>query len=203
MTVIPRLIAIRGKAGAGKDTVADYLVEKYGYQKMSFAHPLKRIVAILTGWRYDFVNGATPEYRRLRETLIHPVYKMTCRQLLQFVGTELFRDQLHPEVWVQCLRQDIEALFNEDPEALVIVTDCRFPNEAEMLLKLGGRMLHIQRPMAASCLLGETSQHSSEKDFNTSNEQIIHNNGTLDQLYETVRTTLAKVSKKPIGLPIV
>lgn len=36
-------IAIMGKAGSGKDTIADYMVEKYGYKKVSFAMGLKNV----------------------------------------------------------------------------------------------------------------------------------------------------------------
>ena len=36
-------IAIMGKAGSGKDTIADYLVKKYGFKKISFAMGLKNV----------------------------------------------------------------------------------------------------------------------------------------------------------------
>ncbi len=180
----PRLIGTRGKAGAGKDTLADYLVAKHGYTKLSFATPLKRIVCIITGWDFDFVNGATTELRALRETKMHPVYNMTCRQLLQFVGTELFRNQLHPEIWVQCLVQDVQTRFESDPLSRIIITDCRFPNETKALTKLGGMILHLKRECSQSCLQGNTAGHASEKDFKVEGECELLNSGTVENLYQ-------------------
>jgi dephospho-CoA kinase len=41
------LIGLSGKAGAGKDTVADYLVRCYKFQRMAFADPMKRFLNTL------------------------------------------------------------------------------------------------------------------------------------------------------------
>ena len=38
------LVGICGKAGAGKDTVGDYLIDKYGFKKIALADPIKRLV---------------------------------------------------------------------------------------------------------------------------------------------------------------
>jgi cytidylate kinase len=118
------IIGIRGKAGAGKDTMADHLEKNYGFKKMSFATALKRIIVILTGWSYEFVNGSNPELRPLRETLQHPFYKMTCRQLMQFIGTDLLRNQLNADVWIESVRNEIAEYvktcktFNSTKEAV-------------------------------------------------------------------------------------
>lgn len=45
------LIGLTGKKRSGKDTTADYLVEKYGFSKMSFSTPLKDICKILFSFR--------------------------------------------------------------------------------------------------------------------------------------------------------
>ena len=38
------LIGVCGKAGSGKDTIADYLVKKYNFKKIALADPIKRMV---------------------------------------------------------------------------------------------------------------------------------------------------------------
>ena len=38
------IIGITGKAGAGKDTVADYLISHEGFKKIALADPIKRLV---------------------------------------------------------------------------------------------------------------------------------------------------------------
>jgi pyruvate dehydrogenase E1 component alpha subunit len=38
------LVGICGRAGAGKDTIGDYLIQKYNFKKISLADPIKRLV---------------------------------------------------------------------------------------------------------------------------------------------------------------
>lgn len=40
-----KVLALSGFKGSGKDTVAEYLVKKYGFERISFADPLKNMVA--------------------------------------------------------------------------------------------------------------------------------------------------------------
>ena len=50
---LPSLIGIAGAAGAGKDTVANHLVQHYGYTVYKFADPLKRMLCDFFGWPMD------------------------------------------------------------------------------------------------------------------------------------------------------
>src|SRR5579871_6368208 len=138
----PLLVGIRGCANSGKDTMADYLVKYHGYKKMSFATALKKIVVILTGWSFEFVNGTNPEFRPLRETQVHPVYKMTCRQLLQYIGTDLLRNQLHPDVWIESTKQEMMSYCKEcnsqGIQPRIVFADARFENEIQMIQDNGG-----------------------------------------------------------------
>jgi dephospho-CoA kinase len=38
------LVGVCGKAGAGKDTIADYLVNAYKFKKIALEDPIKRLV---------------------------------------------------------------------------------------------------------------------------------------------------------------
>lgn len=51
MTDKPRLIAITGHVGVGKDTAAGFLVSAAGYQSIAFADALRREIA--SAWRID------------------------------------------------------------------------------------------------------------------------------------------------------
>lgn len=51
------IIGITGKAGSGKDTVADLLVHEHGFVKVAMADPLKRICMDLFGFSYQQLWG--------------------------------------------------------------------------------------------------------------------------------------------------
>lgn len=169
------LIGLHGLAGSGKDTCANYLCNKYGFKKIAFADSLKQIVCIITGWPFKFVNGDID--REIRETLIHPVYGLTCRQLLQFVGTDLFRNQLNKEIWVNIVKMHIQ----NHPDENIVVTDCRFINEIKMVEELGGQIWIINRESYSN-----VNQHESEKKIKVDNATIINNNGSLNDLYQKI-----------------
>ena len=56
-----------GFAGSGKDTAANILVKDYNFKKISFANPLKDMVARLFSWDRMLLEGNTPESRAWRE----------------------------------------------------------------------------------------------------------------------------------------
>ena len=61
------IIGLSGNIGSGKDTIANYLVDKYNFRKVSFASKLKDIVSILYDWDRIMLEGNTPESREWRE----------------------------------------------------------------------------------------------------------------------------------------
>ena len=82
------------------------VLNKYGFTKLSFAGVLKDIVAILFGWDREMLEGSTIESREWREQ-IDPwwsekllISNLTPRYVLQFLGTDLFRNHFHPDIWV-------------------------------------------------------------------------------------------------------
>lgn len=60
--------------------------------------------------------------------------------LLQMVGTELYR-RMNPNIWVNVL---IDTIREQAPE-VAIITDVRFPNEADALKSLGGILVRVSR----------------------------------------------------------
>lgn len=79
-------------------------------------------------------------------------YRMTVRDLLQQVGTNGLRNIVHPNVWVNALFSDYKvphAVLNKTYSDVDlpnwIITDCRFPNEAEAILKQNGLLIRVNR----------------------------------------------------------
>lgn len=136
-----KIVALTGQAGAGKDTLAKLIIEHApltGYEsdrwvKMSFASHLKDVVALLFNMDRDMLEGVTLEDRAKREQpdefwSAKMGKPFTPRHALQYIGTDLLRNQLHKNIWVDSLEKKIDST-----KANVIVTDVRFKNEINML----------------------------------------------------------------------
>lgn len=149
---ITMIHALIGFSGSGKDTAGNIIAsfalsEGKTVKKMSFGAKLKDVVSILFGYPRDMLEGNTPESRVWRET-IDPVWEkllgisqFTPRMALQLIGTDLFRNHFHQDIWVIALQQEIV----ECKADLIVITDVRFPNEIDMLKELGAKFIYIER----------------------------------------------------------
>jgi hypothetical protein len=72
--------------------------------------------------------------------IYHAPGKMTAREVLQFVGTNLFR-KIYSDVWVNATLSRIQAEGSE----VAIITDARFPNEVEGINAIGGKTIYLTR----------------------------------------------------------
>lgn len=186
------IIALSGKKGSGKDTVADMIVnimeEKYRNKyrsvfKKSYAYKLKQIVAILTDTTIE--QNLTTEGKN---TYIS-IFEKTLGQLQQIVGTECFRNVLDTDIWVKAL------LYTYTPGDVWLITDCRFPNEVESVKNLDGLCIRINRNLC--CTDSRDLNHPSEiaLDNYTNFDYIIDNNCTLDELRVKVEDLISKIFK--------
>jgi len=203
------IISICGLHGAGKDTIGDYLVRVHGFKKMSFADALKDSVAAIFGWDREALNGLTQETRAWREsadefwsnalgTIVTP------RIILQTVGTHLFRDNFHRDIWMLTIKRRLLDLAKGQN---VVITDCRFPNEMDMLREMGAQIVHVYRDATTPQWfydykygsltmddLIEGGIHLSEFLWITeSHHHDIENDGTIEILYSKVDTYLYNI----------
>lgn len=142
-----QLIGTCGFLGAGKSTVADYLVRTHGFTRLSFAAAVKDITAVLFGWDRQLLEGATPTSREWRDQpdafwTSRMGRAWTPRLALQFVGTDLCRTHVHPNIWVDTVLKQIQAL---GPTARVVIDDVRFVNEIDLLRAVGGQIVVVLR----------------------------------------------------------
>lgn len=105
---------------------------------------------------------------------------MTVRELLQKLGTDAIRNQLHTNAWVNALMSKYRGDSNW------VVTDVRFPNEAEAIRERGGILIRLNRN------IGSTSTHPSETALDNYGhfDYILDNNGTLEELEARVKSIL-------------
>src|SRR6185369_15451237 len=126
------IIGISGKIGAGKDTLAECIQEiDPDFQNKKFAYKLKQIATILTGVDDQWTHEGKECYLNN--------WGMTIREVQQRLGTDAMRVGLHPDVWILALFADWE------PHKYLkwVVTDVRFPNEAQAILDRGGFIVRI------------------------------------------------------------
>ena len=113
--------------------------------------------------------------------------KMTPRKMLQQVGTDLFRNQLHPNTWVN-------ASFANYLNNAWIFTDVRFPNELEAIKKHNGITIRINRGLVERTgKMIQEPEHISETALDDAKfDYVIENNGTIEELIEQVKNILIK-----------
>lgn len=170
-----KLIGLIGKARVGKDTVALRLCEKHNFYQYAFATPMKDMLTVAFG--NHFHHGD-------REKPLAWLGKSP-RQLMQTLGTEWGRDLVHPDLWTLLAEREVKAAQWIDAD--MVISDVRFHNEADMILRHGGELWHILRDDAEPA-----APHSSEEyDWSGyTQRRIIHNNGAIDELHAVVDALL-------------
>lgn len=147
-----RLISISGNNGSGKDTAALALYE-IGFEKISFSHKVKDVVAALFSWDRTVIEGTTPEHRAKREELDdwwseQLDMEISMRTAMEEIATRLMRDNFHKDIWALALmarlRKDLASENPADPLKYVC-TDSRFLNELNMMKQLGATMVGVHR----------------------------------------------------------
>lgn len=138
------ILGLVGFASSGKDTVADYLVRNHNFNRIAFADPLKDAASIIFDWPRHLLEGDTVPSRVFREKpdsywsekFDKP---FTPRMALQQLGTDACRKVFHNDIWIHLMERKIQQYDN------VVVTDVRFPNEIESIVRMGGKILRIKR----------------------------------------------------------
>jgi hypothetical protein len=202
------IVGILGLIGSGKNTVAQILVDDYGFEKVSFASSLKDAVAAIFGWPRHLLEGDTDQSRVWREqpdaywsrVMQHEV---TPRWVLQHIGTDVMRNHFHKDIWVHSLIKRLE-----DPNKNFVISDVRFLNEVDVIHDQKGQIWEIQRPplptwysehfdnqddLRRHMTLHHPEIHSSEWDWRLAKRNcIIRNTGTLQDLKDKVSAIISQ-----------
>jgi hypothetical protein len=113
-------LAFYGPMSCGKTTCADYLVNNYGYTKLSLASKLKAIAYELYG-----VNGKDGDNRRV----------------IQELGDKL--RSFDDDVFTKWLLATVKEKYAYNK---VVIDDLRLPREAALLRKNGFYLVQVQCP---------------------------------------------------------
>lgn len=174
----PRIIGICGKKYHGKDTIANHLVEKYGYTRIAFADPIKDICQNIFGLSYEQLYGNMKEEN-------DEYWKVSPRILMQFIGTDLFRNNMSSimpdigeDIWIYILLKKIQS----NPQLKFVITDVRFKNELDHITKLNGLKIKVQRNNILN-----NDNHISESYIDELNvDHIIINDDTIENLNDKI-----------------
>jgi len=188
------IIGISGYSGSGKDLVGTIIQEislnKWHIKK--WAGKLKTIASILTGIPVENFEDQEfkktllgPEWGTVKDMPLNgvPVFAdiqfnslITVRDFLQKLGTDAIRDNLHENTWVNATLADYTT------ESNWIITDTRFPNEAEAIKKAGGIVVRINRPGVQPI-----NPHPSETSLDDWNfDAVINNDGDVSDIVHKV-----------------
>ena len=171
-----KLIGLYSHApGSGKSTVAK-MCEGVTF---SFADPLRNFVACtLTSLGhngFDLVKNS-------KEQKIAGI-GVTPRQMMQTLGTEWGRACVHPDLWVMIAESEAKNWLRS---VNVTFDDVRFPNEVDMIRRLGGELWLVDRPG----VVYEGSHASECALVDIIPDSIIKNFGDLRQLQKIVSDLL-------------
>jgi hypothetical protein len=215
------VLGLSGPARAGKDTVADFLIQNHGWTgKLSFARNLKNMCKSIFELSESDVETQEGKKRKFDSPIIftqsqlgaimywmaqtHPNAKIdnevhtavksllgrelnTPREILQIVGTNVCR-ALVPTYHVDIVLKDAQV------EGLWIITDVRFPNEADLILdELEGSVVNVSRDIDNEGAVDMT--HPSEtamKQWGRFADTVDNSKDGLDYLFKEVSEFLER-----------
>jgi hypothetical protein len=185
-------IGLIGKLGSGKDTAANILSSNYGYGRVSFAYPLKKMVIAADPIIKYEPSGYGPVSVRLSDILRQMSFEDAKREYpevrrsLQRIGQGV--RQIDPRYWVRIALSDVEDINRASVPA--VITDVRYQNEAEALRSRGFKLIRITRPAASQGYTREESAlmlHASETDLDKyAADATIPNTGTVEELHDAI-----------------
>lgn len=174
MSGAPRLVALVGVSGAGKDTAADYLGERHGFRRVAFADPLKEWVRTIFALSHEQLWG---EERNCRDDRLN----LTPRELYQRFGDAC--RELDPDVLLRAFRSATEAARAAGER--LVCTDVRTRAEFDALRAGGWRLFRVVRPGAGAP--GSAGEHATETGLRSVADAefdgVLHNAGTVVELH--------------------
>lgn len=199
-----KLYGIAGKKQSGKNTFADFAAQtlfQYGMpaKNMALADPLKQFCVDylypkkesffgndfeknkwLGLWRDFFSDDLAKKYGK------NALDNISGREIMQVVGTDIFRAQFGQDFWTKLLKMRI--LQQQKNNIVIFVTDVRFPNEIEMIKSLGGKMIKIYREIKRENIIEHASENALDNIPDNVYNYIVdaNQNRSMESLREAV-----------------
>lgn len=190
------LIGITGKKTSGKSTCASHLCRSHGFTQVAFADTVKHICSKIFDIPEEVFHGS--EEDKNQESWVKwtsfssDISKgreghLTNRELLQTIGTDVFRSK-YEDVWVDAALRKLA----KNKKANYVISDVRFDNEAQRIRDHGGLVLRIYRSSEIE------DSHSSEKGISDELVDLdLSNDSTLESLKESLTSILVEAQVLP------
>ena len=199
-------IALTGLAQSCKDTTAEFLVDNFGFEQVSFAEPLKKISYDIDpviapriapehlarhvsahGWAAVIEELNNPYHlSELVDEYGYDYVKVNypeARRFLQRIGTEGLRKNVDDDFWVNLALQKIEK-GQETGSDRFVISDMRFYNEYDKCKTRFGDKLVVWRIFRDGLT---AMNHASELELNDiPYDAAIYNNGTIEELHSQI-----------------
>lgn len=204
------LLGLSGKSHSGKDTVADVLVNKFGFKKFSFASPLKEMCSkafnVPLNYFYDvdlkdkkgnfIVVGRSSSVSKLFSEIRSHGFRISKDAKKGISDMIIDRPFLTPRELLQYVGTDVlrkhisddiwltitMRMANEIPQN-VVIPDCRFINELEAIKNNSGIIGKVIRPGVTN---ENARSHVSEKELNIDFDIIFDNSCPLGAFQEQI-----------------
>lgn len=175
------LIALCGRAGAGKDTVGGFLKENYGCSLDAFAKPLKDMLAAI---------GIVEPARELKELPLKG-FDFSYRKAAQLLGTEWGR-AIDENLWIKLAG----IRYSKSPAPSYVFTDLRFMNEYTMVRANNGCVVKI---VGRANETTDNATHASEQGLpDHLADFIIVNDGSKEKLATNVADLAASLNLQKV-----
>lgn len=112
------------------------------------------------------------------------------RTLLQYIGTDIGKQLIDNSLWIKLIANTISAKATK--YRLCIIPDVRFKDEVEMIKKLGGIIIKIERNIESN----KKDKHDSENMNDVIEDYLIDNNGTKFNLFYKVFSIIDTIYKE-------
>lgn len=195
------LIGICGEKRSGKDTMADYLCNNYAFVKYALADPMKKGVQEMFGFTDKQLWGEDEHKESIDER-----YGVSPRKVMQKFASELFQFDIYkllPEIekkierrlfWVYRFRAWYKKEMESKIKLNVVVSDVRFPHEADPIKEMNGIIIKVVRNNKNNNL--QKDNHMSETEMiEIKEDYLIVNNGTKKDYYKKIDDVIKELRK--------
>jgi hypothetical protein len=195
------ILVICGLKGSGKDTIGDYLIQNHNFKRFCFGDALKDICSVLFGWPRKLLEGDTKESRIFRETedkwwSNKLGFKITPRIAFQKIGTDVMRNHFNMNIWTLIIERRISEFQKKHKTQNIVITDCRFQNEIQMVKSYGATLISVYRNLPKWFIQYKKGEIEPPKNIHVSEYEWIRtdfdfeiiNEGTYEELYKTINS---------------